>query len=83
MGVLAPVSALAGHSAQPPIALAEIFRHACLQSCLQTSPTTSQKSYLKFQKSTTIFAFCPTHYVIVQGGWRGVTNIFLYWNLNN
>ena len=38
-------------------AQAEIFRHACLQSRLQTSPTTPQKSYLKFQKSTTIFEF--------------------------
>ena len=53
-GVLAPVSAhAAGPSAQPPSALAEFFRHTCLQSCLQTSPPTPQKSYLKFQNSTT------------------------------
>ena len=53
-GVLAPVSAhAAGPSAQPPSALAEFFRHTCLQSCLQTSPPTPQKSYPKIQNSRT------------------------------
>ena len=31
---------------------AKIFRHLCLQSHLQTSPQTHQKSYPKFQNST-------------------------------
>ena len=44
MEVLAPVSAHAGHSAQPPSTLAEIFRHACLQSLFhQISPFSGQK----------------------------------------
>ena len=38
MGVLAPGSAHARPSAQPPSTLAEIFRHACLQSGIQTFP---------------------------------------------
>ena len=43
MGVLAPVSAHAGHSAQPPMALAEIFWHPCLQSRFhQISPFSGQ-----------------------------------------
>ena len=32
-----------------PLTWAEIFRHTCLQSCLQTSPPTPKKSYTKFQ----------------------------------
>ena len=43
MGVLAPVSAHAGPSAQPPIGTAEIFWHACLQSRFhQISPFSGQ-----------------------------------------
>ena len=43
MGVLAPVSAHAGSSAQPPSALAEIFCQACLQSRFhKISPFSSQ-----------------------------------------
>ena len=37
----------------PPLALAEFFRQTCLQSRLQTSPPTPQKSYPKIQNSTT------------------------------
>ncbi len=57
-GVLAPVSVHAGPSAQPPSALAEFFRHTCLQSCLQTSPPTPQKSYPKIKTSTTSLSGC-------------------------
>ena len=57
MGVLAPWSAHARPSARPPSTLAEIFRHPCLQSHLQTSPPTPQKSYQKFQNPRT--TFCP------------------------
>ena len=43
MGVLAPIPAHAGHSAQPPLTLAEIFGHACLQSQFhQISPFSGQ-----------------------------------------
>ena len=39
----------------PPSKWAEIFRRTCLQSHLQTSPPTPQKSYPKFQKPRTNF----------------------------
>ena len=55
MGVLAPGSAHARPSDGPPSTLAEIFRHTCLQSHLQTSPPTPQKSYLKFRNPRTTF----------------------------
>ena len=51
MGALVPGSALG-----PPSTLAEIFRHICLQSHLQTSPQTPQMSYLKFRNPRTINA---------------------------
>ena len=41
----------------PPLTLAQIFWHTCLQSHLQTSPPTPQKSYMKFQNFTTFFEF--------------------------
>ena len=66
----------------PPSALAEIFRHACLQSCLQTSPTTPQKSDLKFQNSTTIFEFL-SHPLCHSAGGGGSLTFLFYWNLNN
>ena len=53
MGLLAPGSAHARPSLQPPIA--EIFRHMCLQSHLQTSPPTTQKSYPKFRNPRKTF----------------------------
>ena len=50
----------------PLSALAEIFRHPCLQSILQTSPPVPQKSNLMFQTPTTTpcrfslkLGFCP------------------------
>ena len=48
MGVLAPGSAHARPSAQPPIDMSGNFRRMCLQSHLQTSPPTPQKAYPKF-----------------------------------
>ena len=53
MGVLAPGSAHAGPSAHPPIDVSGNFPRTCLQNHLQTSSPTPQKSYLKFQNSTT------------------------------
>ena len=74
IGVLAPVSEHAGPSAQ----------HACLQSRLQTSPPTPQKSYLKFRNSTTslswIFLILPDFPVKIGliGGEGGVPEI-IFW----
>ena len=42
-------------SARPPSTWAEIFRCMCLQSHLQTSPPTPQKSYPKFRNPRTTF----------------------------
>ena len=39
----------------PPFTTAEIFRLTCLQSHLQTSPPTPQKSYPKFWNPRTTF----------------------------
>ena len=39
----------------PPLTLEEIFRHTCLQSHLQTSPPTPQKSYPKFRNPKKTF----------------------------
>ena len=46
MGILAPGYAHLIPSARPPLTLAEIFRHTCLQSYLQTSPTISSSCRL-------------------------------------
>ena len=43
----------------PPSTLAEIFRHACLQSHLQTSPPTPQKSYSKVWNPRMTFENTP------------------------
>ena len=44
----------------PPMTLAEMFRHQCLQSNLQTSPPVPQKSYPMFQTpTTTLRRFSP------------------------
>ena len=53
MGVLAPVSAHAGPSAQTPIDVSEIFSAHVSAALSSNSPPTPQKSYLKFQNSTT------------------------------
>jgi hypothetical protein len=56
MGVLTPGSAHARPSARPPInTTRKYFRCTCLQSHLQTSPPTPQKSYLKFRDPRTTF----------------------------
>ena len=43
----------------PPSTWAEISRHMCLQSHLQTSPPTPQKSYPKFRNPRTTFENNP------------------------
>jgi hypothetical protein len=43
----------------PPSTLAEIFRNPCLQSHLQTSPPTPQKSYPKFWNPRKTFEMTP------------------------
>ena len=48
---------------------------ARLPHMLQTSPPTPQKSYPRFQKSTTIFEFL-SHPLCHSAGGRGVTDIF-------
>ena len=53
-----------------PSTWAEIFRRTCLQSNLQTSPPTPQKSYPKFRNPRTTFEntpLCPPKYSIVRG----------------
>jgi hypothetical protein len=50
--------------------LADIDRHTCLQSHLQTSPRTSQNSYPKFRNYENT-PLCPPNYSIVRGGRRG------------
>ena len=55
LGVLGPWSANARPSAQPPIDTNENFRRTCLQSHLQTSPPTPQKSCPKFRNPRTTF----------------------------
>ena len=57
----------------PPSTPAELFRNTCLQSYLQTSPATPQKSYPKFRNPRTTFGntpLCPPNCSIVRGvGW--------------
>ena len=55
MGVLALRSATRDPPLGPPSTLAEIFRYTSLQSHLQTSPPTPQKSYPKFRNPRTTF----------------------------
>ena len=55
MGVLAPRLRTLDGPLVPPSTRAEIFQHTCLQSRLQTSPPTPQKSYLKFRNPRTNF----------------------------
>ena len=57
MGVLAPGSAHGRPypTLGPPSTLAKILWHTCLQSHLQTSPPTPQKSYPKFRNPRTTF----------------------------
>jgi hypothetical protein len=55
----------------PPSTLAEIFRRTCLQSHLQTSPPTPQKSYPKFPNPRTTFENTPLS-----------PQLFFYWNPN-
>ena len=55
LGVLAPGSAHARPSARPPFDMsAKKLRRTCLQSHLQTSPPTPQKSYRKFQNPSIV-----------------------------
>jgi hypothetical protein len=78
MGVLAPGSAHARPSDQPPSTLVEIFRHTCLQSHLQTSHPTPQKSYLKFLNPRTTYENAPlTPNIFDSAGGRGCPRIFL------
>ena len=63
-------------------AWAEIFRPTCLQSHLQTSPPTPQKSYPKFRNPRTTFEnnpLCPPKYSIVRGV-GGSPNFVRVWN---
>jgi hypothetical protein len=55
MGVLALRLRTLDGPLVPPSTRAEIFRHACLQSNLQTSPPTPQKSYPNFRNTRTNF----------------------------
>ena len=57
MGVLAPRSADARPSIQPPIDVRNFFLCMCLQSRLQTSIPIPHKACKKFQKSMKIFEF--------------------------
>ena len=59
MGVLAHRLRTLDRSLVPPSTRAEIFRHMCLQSHLQTSPPTPHKSYPKFQNPITTFETTP------------------------
>ena len=67
MGVLTPGSALARPFARPPSTPAEFFRRTCLQSHLQTSPSTPQKSYPKFRNPRKTFLKKPPFQLIVRG----------------
>ena len=70
IGVLAHRLRTLDRSLVPPSAWAEIFRCTCLQSHLQTSPPTPQKSYPKFRNPRTTFEntpFCAPKYSIVRG----------------
>ena len=61
----------------PPSTLGEIFRHTCLQSHIQTSPPTPQKSYTKFRNPRTTFEISPFsgQNRVILGG-RGGPRIF-------
>ena len=70
IGVLAHRLRTLDRSLVPPSTEAEIFRRTCLQSQLQTSPPTPQKSYPKFRNPRTTFEnapLCPHNYSIVLG----------------
>jgi hypothetical protein len=77
MEVLAPRLHTFDGSARPPITQAEIFRRTCMQSHLESSPTTPQESYQKFWNPMTTFQNTPfpTKNCIVRGV-RGVFNFF-------
>ena len=79
MGVLASVYEQAGPSAQPPIGTSGNFP---ARMSAESPSNISHNPSEVISEVSEVLNFCPTHYVIVQGG-RGVTNIFLYWNLNN
>ena len=84
MGVLAHRLRTLDRSLVPPSTWAEICWHMCLQSHLQASPPTSQKSYPKFRNNMTTFGntpLCPPNYSIVWG--VGGAPIFVVdWNHN-
>jgi hypothetical protein len=77
MGVLAPVSAQRDTPLSPPSTSAEIFRRTCLQSHLQTSPPTPQKSYPKFRNPRTNFQFFFLNLKTAPTGARGCLRFFL------
>ena len=60
MGVLAPRLRTRDGPLVPPSTRAEIFRRTCLQSHLQTSLPTPQKSYLKFRNPRIYFEIFNT-----------------------
>ena len=59
MGIIAHRLRMLDRPLVPPSAWAEIFRRTCLQSHLQTSPQTPQKSYPKFRNPRTAFENTP------------------------
>ena len=61
--------------------LNEIFRHTCLQSHLQTSPPTPQKSYPKFRNPRTTFENTPVVRQKCHSA-GGPQFILFYWNHN-
>ena len=72
MGVLAPRLRMLDGPLSPPLALVEFSRRTCLQSCLQTSPPTPKKSYLKFQNCMTSLS----GYIGLIGGYGVSLKIF-------
>ena len=60
MGVFAPGSAHARPPARPPSTLEEIFRHACPQGNLQTSPPSPSK----------VISNVKTKIVVIYKGWH-------------
>jgi hypothetical protein len=85
MGVLAPRLSRARLTCPlvPPSTRAEIFRRSCVQSHLQTTHPTSQKSYPKFRNPRTTFQNTPQSAQICHsaGGWWGPPIMFLIGNL--
>ena len=59
MGVLSHRLRTLDRSLVPPSTWAEIFRRTCLQSHLQTSPPTPQKSYPKFRNTRQLLKLPP------------------------